>query len=76
MRYMKEGLIPAEGERHKVQRKVVQKLFSGSSLRVYAGLIQEKADQVSTTPSQKAIHEPDDRWRVRSLTSAAQRYRL
>ena len=46
MRYMKSGLIPAEGERHRVQRKVVQKLFSGQSLRAYAGLIQHKADQV------------------------------
>ena len=50
MRYMKSGLIPAEGERHRVQRKVVQKLFSGQSLRAYAGLIQHKADQVSTIP--------------------------
>jgi cytochrome P450 len=49
MRYMKSGLIPAEGERHRVQRKVVQKLFGGNSLRVYAGLIQHKADQASTT---------------------------
>lgn len=46
MRYMKSGLIPAEGERHRVQRKVVQKLFSGQSLRAYAGLVQLKADQV------------------------------
>lgn len=46
-RYMKEGLIPAEGERHRVQRKVVQKLFSGGALKTYAGLIQEKVHQVS-----------------------------
>lgn len=44
---MKEGLIPAEGERHRVQRKVVQKLFSGGALKSYAGLIQEKVDEVS-----------------------------
>lgn len=46
-RYMKEGLIPAEGERHKEQRKVVQKLFSGGALRSYGGLVQEKVAQVS-----------------------------
>lgn len=51
MRYMKSGLIPAEGVRHRVQRKVVQKLFSGQSLRAYAGLIQHKADQVCSGSS-------------------------
>lgn len=45
---MGAGLVPAEGERHRVQRKVVAKLFSGGALKSYGGLVQEKTDQVSS----------------------------
>lgn len=46
-RYMKEGLIVAEGERHKVQRKVSQKLFSMGGLKSMGQIVQDKSNQVS-----------------------------
>lgn len=45
-RYMREGLIVSEAERHRVQRKVVQRLFSRNGLRAMGEIIQEKANQV------------------------------
>lgn len=44
---MKEGLIVAEGERHKVQRKVSQKLFSMGGLKSMGQVVQDKSNQVS-----------------------------
>lgn len=46
-RYMKEGLIAAEGERHKVQRKVSQKLFSMGGLKSMGQVVQDKSNQVN-----------------------------
>nr|XP_019042522.1 hypothetical protein I302_09131 [Kwoniella bestiolae CBS 10118]OCF21452.1 hypothetical protein I302_09131 [Kwoniella bestiolae CBS 10118] len=45
-RYMKEGLIVAEGERHKVQRKVAQRLFSRNGLKGMSEIVEEKANQL------------------------------
>lgn len=45
-RWMKEGLITAEGERHRLQRKVAQRLFSRSGLKGMGGVVQDKANQV------------------------------
>nr|KIR85413.1 hypothetical protein I308_04107 [Cryptococcus tetragattii IND107] len=45
-RYMKEGLIAAEGERHKVQRKVSQKLFSMGGLKSMGQVVQDKSNQL------------------------------
>ncbi|OXG44848.1 cytochrome P450 [Cryptococcus neoformans Bt120] len=45
-RYMKEGLIVAEGERHKVQRKVSQKLFSMRGLKSMGQIVQDKSNQL------------------------------
>ncbi|WVQ87196.1 hypothetical protein IAS59_000919 [Cryptococcus gattii] len=45
-RYMKEGLIVAEGERHKVQRKVSQKLFSMGGLKSMGQVVQDKSNQL------------------------------
>lgn len=44
---MKEGLIVAEGERHKAQRKVSQKLFSMGGLKSMGQVVQDKSNQVS-----------------------------
>ncbi|WVQ69800.1 uncharacterized protein L199_008020 [Kwoniella botswanensis] len=45
-RYMKEGLIVAEGERHKLQRKVAQRLFSRNGLKGMSEVVEEKATQL------------------------------
>ncbi|OCF40611.1 hypothetical protein I317_05542 [Kwoniella heveanensis CBS 569] len=45
-RYMKEGLIVSEGERHRIQRKVVQRLFSRNGLRGMGAVVQDKANQL------------------------------
>lgn len=45
-RYMKEGLIVAEGERHKAQRKVSQKLFSMGGLKSMGQVVQDKSNQL------------------------------
>ncbi|WVQ99007.1 hypothetical protein IAU59_006139 [Kwoniella sp. CBS 9459] len=45
-RYMKEGLIVAEGERHRIQRKVAQRLFSRNGLKSMGAVVQEKANQL------------------------------
>ena len=47
-RYMSEGLLVAEGDRHKIQRKVVQRLFSRGALRMMADAVQAKADEVGS----------------------------
>ena len=52
-RYMSEGLIMAEGHRHKVQRKIVQRLFSSNALRSMSEVVGEKASEVSL-PSNSA----------------------
>ena len=44
--YMRDGLITAEGHRHKVQRKATQKLFSSNAMRSMATVVFEKTDQV------------------------------
>jgi cytochrome P450 len=54
-RYLRSGLIDAEGERHKVQRKVVQRLFSRNSLKLFGKVTQEKTDQVSRTSRTRLI---------------------
>lgn len=46
-RYMADGMITAEGHRHKVQRKASQKLFSSNAMRSMAVVVQVKTDQVS-----------------------------
>lgn len=46
-RYMKEGLIVVEDERHKVQRKVSQKLFSMGGLKSMGQVVQDKSNQVN-----------------------------
>ena len=46
-RYMEEGLIVAEGHRHKVQRKIVQRLFSRNAMKDMTEIIVDKATQVS-----------------------------
>ncbi|RSH93858.1 hypothetical protein EHS25_006507 [Saitozyma podzolica] len=46
-RYLSSGLIDAEGERHKVQRKVVQRLFSRNSMKLFGKVTQEKTDQLA-----------------------------
>ncbi|WVQ71929.1 hypothetical protein IAR50_001471 [Cryptococcus sp. DSM 104548] len=45
-RYMKNGLIVAEGTRHRIQRKVTQKLFSTVSTRAMGELVQDKSNQL------------------------------
>nr|KIR46690.1 hypothetical protein I312_04179 [Cryptococcus bacillisporus CA1280] len=45
-RYMEEGLIVAEGERHKVQRKVSQKQFSMGGLKSMGQVVQDKSNQL------------------------------
>jgi len=53
-RYLSEGLISAEGHRHKVQRKIVQRLFSRNALRFMGEVVVENTNQVSlrfVTPS-------------------------
>lgn len=45
-RYMEEGLIVAEGARHKVQRKVSQKQFSMGGLKSLGQVVQNKSNQV------------------------------
>ncbi|ODO10981.1 hypothetical protein I350_01581 [Cryptococcus amylolentus CBS 6273] len=45
-RYMKNGLIVAEGTRHRIQRKVTQKLFSTVSTRAMGVLVQDKSNQL------------------------------
>jgi cytochrome P450 len=47
-RYMSEGLVVAEGHRHKVQRKIVQRLFSRNTMRQMNEVVVEKANQVSS----------------------------
>ncbi|WWC60827.1 uncharacterized protein I303_103403 [Kwoniella dejecticola CBS 10117] len=56
-RYMKEGLIVAEGERHKIQRKVAQRLFSRNGLRGMSEAVEEKAVQLRDI-FQNLIHNP------------------
>ena len=51
-RYMKDGLISAVGQRHKLQRKVVSKLFSAGAMRDMIGVIEEKSNQVSQISGQ------------------------
>lgn len=46
-RYMSEGLIVAEGHRHKVQRKIVQRLFSRNALRFMGEVVEHKTNEVS-----------------------------
>lgn len=48
-RYMSEGLIVAEGHRHKVQRKIVQRLFSRNALRFMGEVVEHKTNEVSWT---------------------------
>ncbi|EIW68004.1 hypothetical protein TREMEDRAFT_69516 [Tremella mesenterica DSM 1558] len=48
-RYMANGLIPAEGERHRLQRKVVQRLFSRQGLKDMTEGIQKKVEQLRDT---------------------------
>lgn len=63
---MREGLIVSEGDRHRLQRKVVQRLFSRSGLKAMGEMIQEKADQVgswrlhSSTPFLCAARRSDE----------------
>nr|XP_031861099.1 uncharacterized protein CI109_003460 [Kwoniella shandongensis]KAA5528171.1 hypothetical protein CI109_003460 [Kwoniella shandongensis] len=45
-RHMKEGLFVSEGDRHRVQRKVVQKLFGTMGLRGMEEVVQEKANKL------------------------------
>ncbi|WVQ78508.1 hypothetical protein IAT38_000594 [Cryptococcus sp. DSM 104549] len=45
-RYMREGLIVAEGERHKLQRRVTQKLFTMGGLKGMAQIVQDKSNQL------------------------------
>jgi cytochrome P450 len=45
-RYMSEGLIIAEGHRHKVQRKIVQRLFSRNALRFMGEVVEHKTNEV------------------------------
>ncbi|WWC89837.1 uncharacterized protein L201_004765 [Kwoniella dendrophila CBS 6074] len=44
-KYMKNGLIVAEGNRHKLQRKISQGLFSRNGLKGMIEIVGEKADQ-------------------------------
>ncbi|KAK4686357.1 hypothetical protein P7C73_g3767, partial [Tremellales sp. Uapishka_1] len=45
-KYMRTGMIVAEGERHRIQRKVVQRLFGKVALKRMSEVIQIKADQM------------------------------
>ncbi|KAL7424269.1 hypothetical protein Q5752_001856 [Cryptotrichosporon argae] len=45
-RYMREGLIGAEGDRHRVQRKVVARVFSANGLRDMGATVAAKAEQL------------------------------
>lgn len=46
-RYMKEGLLIAEEQRHQVQRKIVSKLFSSTALKGMAQVVDAKTKQAS-----------------------------
>jgi cytochrome P450 len=58
-RYMREGLLIAEGHRWRVQRKVVQKSFGKGNIRGMEKIVVEKAEQVGpalfTIPSSRLI---------------------
>ena len=66
-RYMSQGLIMAEGHRHRVQRKIVQRLFSSIALKRMAEVVEAKTDEVgfynysvrSLTPVSRLDPRPD-----------------
>jgi cytochrome P450 len=57
-RYMKEGLLVAEGQRHRVQRKVTQKVFSSKAMRDMVDVVEVKANQAGR-PSKFSPRDAD-----------------